>query len=731
MDIETPMPSPTSSSTLSSRVIPVIKSHFAEHNDDIATCLHIAAPHGAGKSTQLVPEVWRFVCDTWPECKGAYLQSTEYQASSLHKVLEDNEETRGCSSRGYDPADSRLALLTYAEAIDGLIFELPSDRVLFVDIEDVPTLEGELLLGRLINSVDARMTNDDGWTSIILLGAGPLSQHVTQAFSQFLELDIEAVDAGIEPGPVDVVELGRDREDKYAPVVEMLQKVFQGSEMPKLEDGGEPGACVVLFGDPASALAGIVDPLQRQLGFSVAHKSFTVDISGRYIREALEDPNPKILCVDPFFPIVLQCTNVVCAVSMGVKCGRVFDAESSQFPWGFMRLSRHELNREMAWVRSASPFPGAKVNYVTMNPVDDPAVLSVRPEEQLYGDLMALALGLAYHWPGTALRDMPVPILARMPAGAFDEAWRRLSAMGCIEPYPSQTERTWRINGLPEDSAYHMIGSPDNPTRSVHLAAMLSYIRVLAKPGLCQLPTLRVLIRMAAIIACDVGSLVPLDLEAIDKMGDAQPSQIVGLIRDDCAGIGKQQAHNGSLWLALGLWQERKDALGSFSVVSTGSMGRGCRTVRLHNVLSHEVDGRVENMERDLAILPCSDEIKDTQLTEDGLDVVNSVLVNSWIHQSVLFPYATDRPPVDLISLQPVYLDEPATVFLDWKPRQMERKELGRGGFIAIYCSVSKKNALIPGDLTYMPNSALRGIRNRLGPSLSAALHTTYMTNVE
>ncbi len=484
---------------------------------------------------------------------------------------------------------------------------------------------------------------------------------------------------------------------------------------------------ILLFMTPSQALETIVQPITAQIPGAFHYRILDVNQSTEeHVKHFRQHEGGELLIVDPSFPSVLGQMEIKHIISTGTTRQMGFDVESSQFVANQKALSQDELRRQRLWMeRALVPSGHTPLHATTYSHLEAHARWDSM-SDRLDGPLLALVFWTVYIWPKHRLGDMPVPMLHMIERAKIQEMWRRILIMKIIKQH-DVSESTWVPNQELAQSVARFLELGTNSTMNVHIAAMLAHVCQLRVMGSLSTRASKTITRLAAIISCGIPSLLSLDYDVIESR-NMDFGDLIRLAKNDSSGIGYHLGDQGSLWLALGLWHELNNTAEDIRSLRGDYISRAGRAVLLSKRSTLEVSRMSSSLDEALCISADIQEGEPTMLSSEEIDQVNEILLYSWMHQMVLFPYDESKDPVDLVSLQPVDCGSPVTLTLDWG--KMRDDDAGnRGGFAAIYFNLYRdagSGKLVPSELTLIPRKSFTKLQQQLGVPLSLALGTTY-----
>ncbi|ETS77911.1 hypothetical protein PFICI_09973 [Pestalotiopsis fici W106-1] len=743
---------------LASHVIPGIVTALRKNQASGVRAIHIVSPYSTGKSTQMVPEIWTRIISMWPNSRGTYVQATEYQAYSLHRHLQTTNVTFGnvlgkadLYTTASGPPANTLTLTIY-KSLEGILADKIQQRTsepplgpltIFIDLEKVPSIRVQVTLGLLVTwlSQVAPRAAQQGHNITLVTLAGHEASDVYKTLHSFLGTEVAPLVLSVpDPQlPRQVVSI-RDKRDDQAPgILQILVDDFKDF-LQSPEDLHLPPPCIVVFVSEVEANTLLGQPLSEMIGdeqqppIPIPIHHLTAKSSEGDVQKITLAQHPQIIRVDPSFQSVLS-VNATHVISLGRKIIRIYEEHSSQFVSSAVRLSKNELSWEKAWAAASN------LSSVKLLTADGDAMPLTRPENPLEGDLMYLAYSLVYHWGSTEWKSIPIPCLPYTNPVHLNEMSRRIEIMSVVKQDPSGA---WQV---PPSLRYFndLLYTPLNEPRSVQLACLISHIYEMRQT--LSTKAVRLLIRLAAIISCGIAKLMNIDEEQSSKSGlkslGFRNSLIFQLdIAAASSGIGQTMVCYGSLWAALGLWQKQVVETKGFEILGNhgkdGTIKVANTAVTLHLATCKKVLERAKQLEGvvEYALLSPDQEISETTADALGLEQVNNILLQSYMHQQVLFrplrSGSNELDSIDLISSRKVTVMLPTARIIDGESigAQQETNNGQRAPFSAIYTSIhdGDDGNLQPEDLTFVPYKSHKHLRSILPCTISLALRSSSIT---
>ncbi|KAI6080492.1 hypothetical protein F4821DRAFT_251413 [Hypoxylon rubiginosum] len=672
-----------------------------------------------GKSTKLVPEVWKHAKATRSNPQGLYVQRTAIQIGAMVYRLHQMNITdvaRNTVPRGDDR--SELGLVTYDDFQTTLRSDMdcpkPSDAmldhqdmVLFVDVEDAPTVLGEVTIGLLVSWLEglgklpARLRAGVNIT-VILLGS-TLKDDVATVFETFL---------GNRPTHVDWVEDLQIEEQAVDDIENVTMEIIRSTLVYPFQNDdavpdNEPGPCVLIFMQVSQATQTFYAPLVRTVGRVPQIIALSRDIDfDRW--GSLVDNRPKIVCADPDLCFSLPLPNVKYVISMQTKMVRVAD-QASQFSCRTIPISAADvrLQRSFALKCRATYLTEWTKEWHEENRSDDEALLD--------GQMMRFCLEVSRVFGNLWYQKTPVPAL-RHDMPLIREVKRRLHDMGCL---PTDDARAV-LTPLGFSTLTYISGGKLNRHEDFHLANLLARIET---DTTLSIPAKRVLIRVAALT--NHRPVISFAEDAVYRIMVQDPEALAA-IKEDSVGVGRQQAGNGQIWTELGIWMKAKVESAIIASMRNGVnvASRAEGIVKINIKAAEKAQEHVKQIEERLGMTPCLEEVVDTMLSDAERLQVLETLTRAYLHRIVFFCLdPPNEPPSDLVSLRRLRVDiQPHPIPLATIMAQSGGQP---GGFYAIYQEIASNTdvGLMPLYLTLIPRSVLRKI---VGDEGLSSLYSTY-----
>lgn len=671
------------------------------------SAMYLKGPHDTGKSTTL-PMYLLSMIKTWPELVDScvmYLVGNPIEARILREYL---EETFG---RWYSNAiENNILIITdYAEGI-GIIDKINVDQthrdmIILMDLEINPSTFGELIFARVMQ-----------WTSECRHTDSACHLATIAAASFHCGRTIEALQKWTGTAPP-VIEIPPQRRSVRS------QRWRDGWSLNNFLNSIRPDLVDFTSG------SGLVtdEAVQSQCIVSNAD-AFNYKKNPTHTRGCSESifksiASSKVILIKPSLSFSTRSERLRYFVSAGVEDTLLFDLHTSHVLHTTRQLSRAEIERERSWLlKSVVPLEES-VFFQKFSTDEEQA----RPETihfdcRAYNEQLTwTVLSILQHWPGTPIWHMP--IRAPVDDRAIIETCRRLVTIGCVERLDGPagryrvTRRGTRLLNLWVKDAKNM--------GDFQVAYLLA--TVMEKTHQYSTNLRRVLVRIAAIATTPLRNFVSRkDQEGTWKWRgrDEEDAQI----RSACAGIGAERIENGAVWTALALWQNWK------------ANGRPERGLQVPSCLSCNWEQAkpilelVHAFEDEVGISHCSDELRDTDLTDDEVSAVEIELMWAWLHQIAFF----DPAPRPGVSSNTIITDVICGRSFTAGPGNMINIEVNFGGkdkvehecvgFFAVYFGLekSKLDVYTASDLTVIPIRHFSDVYKQTGIKYPEAVVTTY-----
>ncbi|KAI0121761.1 hypothetical protein BJ170DRAFT_714473, partial [Xylariales sp. AK1849] len=719
-------------------LLPQIRGILTNKGTNGLRVISVQAPPACGKSTQLVPEIWKLVQGETPGTQGIYILQRAVLASQLHDHFRETKAVDTSSEWNHKPKahedDGKLSVCSYfyIRRWSPLQWSQQHHRLaIFIDVEMIPTATGDALFGLLVERVrglrDARQSQPNFELTLVLLGSyiRP-AVHIT--LQEFLSVKIEMLEWHTE----NTVALSPFDGDG-ARMAWVKNALVQSLSDHDSEEGevaqGPPGHCVILYMPLDDARTHIAGPLLK-VDKSIHVYFISPDSNREELLLAMADAHRKLVCVDPTIAFTLPFQNVQLAISSCTKVARVFDSTTSQFPLARMSISKTELRRQSSCLLHSKQDKGGPAQFVMLRDAARDSEMPNTPSPTTQVDVTRLLLEVYNIWPGLVDFDVPIPAFVEMDQARVLEVRRRLRVTQSLQPsFPARAFQLTELGNLMVqvlDDRTERRGS----THSAHMSA-----RTMSDSGLSD-SCVGVLIRLAAIAKFGARNLFSLTEQGRQACRDGKYADLLLKIKTDCAGVGAQQHANGSLWVALGLWQRLRidkrlsdDTLADVTEVAEGHIGIDRKTALqiLQSVEQVEYGFRRQWADETLT------------LTEAERLKVNEVLVWSHLHQMIYFPNPAlptgANGPVDMASLRAVDINRAHFIPIDLSWRYADLKgppEIpGLFGFyqdmmLADTREGSQSDKPIVSDITLIPTQAFREIEKRTRKNLFKIVATTY-----
>lgn len=668
------------------------------------SALYLKGPHDTGKSTTL-PMYLLSAIKIWPELvdtRVMYLVGNQVEARILREYL---EETFG---RWYSNATENdiLVITDYANGIDIIdkitVNKTHRDMIILMDLEINPSAFGELVFARVMQWASECRFTDNACHLAIITATSLHCGRTIEALQKWI---------GAPPPIIEIPAQQRNVCSKFLrpgwSLNEFLDSIRTDAvtDVSELNDKVVQNQCIVSNSDAFH--------YKKEPTHSRAHRES--------ISECLV--SSRVILIRPSLSFSTKSERLRYFVSAGVEDALLFDHHTSHVLRTTRQLSRAEIEKERSWLlKSAVPLEES-VFFQKFSTDEEQA----RPETihfdcRAYNEQLTwTVLSILQHWPGTPIPHMP--IRAPVDDRAIIETCRRLVTIGCVERLDGPagryrvTRRGTRLLNLWVKDAKNM--------GDFQVAYLLA--TVMEKAHQYSTNLRRVLVRIAAIATTPLRNFVSRkDQEGTWKWQgrDEEDAQI----RSACAGIGAARIENGAVWIALALWQNWKANRRPERGLQVPSC-LSCNWEQAKSILE-----LVHAFEDKVGISHCSDELRDTDLTDDEVSAVEIELMWAWLHQIAFF----DPAPRLGVSSNTVITDVICGRSFTAGPGNMINMEVNFGGkdkvehervgFFAVYFGLekSKLDIYTASDLTVIPIRHFSDVYKQTGIKYPEAVVTTY-----
>ncbi|KAK8115475.1 hypothetical protein PG984_011977 [Apiospora sp. TS-2023a] len=328
----------------------------------------------------------------------------------------------------------------------------------------------------------------------------------------------------------------------------------------------------------------------------------------------------------------------------------------------------------------------------------------------LTADRYRTVLEYISRWPGRSFTQMPT----RLPHDLhlLRYVCQKLELFGCI--------KTMDQDGQPAYGVYQLTGFGNtllSTWRSAAFATMDFHVLHLVVTTVVGLKSgwstamVRVGLRLAAIMS--VGGL-------ITKVFEETPLSLEQL-EAECSGVGKTQAIFGYLWASLGVWQKAA-AAGHITTTAGNFLYRG--PVRLNKLRALRVQHLVLSLEQHLQLPRVGHELDESAINDDEIQTLEVALLNAHIDQVATYN-ALRVKWFDSSCVREVQASD--SDLLD--PDMLSSRDEFARGFFAIYTTMSyQDDTFVIGNITAIPQRALRDLANRTGLPFMQAIASHYPT---
>ena len=563
---------------------------------------HIHGPHGGGKSTKGIADMWSLVADD-PDMTMVYMQPTEVQAA----LLGDFFLASGDAKITAGLRDGRLKLWSFATAVRKVLNVDKPDgfgakATVCIDLEVVQTAYGEFLLACLLELAILAQRSDNQELRFTLVTLSVNARHrypVLDPFSAPAIMEIgEEVELPLHLSIGEAFSLGSG-----------VQRIL-ASLLPQAP-GADGGIALLFLSAPDYNQFRETRPMQ-------ASELPEISLMPRVLqdpalaRKIFETRGPAIVRVDPSITITLPFRNVRALVTSYEKMVGVLEGDTGLYMQRFQDVSSCEVDVWEGYARS-SIIEGCKVTSTElslqtyeMSPPECPTSLA-------YGAELLLLKLLAFRkWPHLPLDEMPLVYLHGRDKSKRLEAVSRLQAMGMMRRNPVVSE--------PQELTFTGRSAVDwlAHVRNWRVACFLGHIK-LAMSALEK----RIYVRLAAIIELDV----PL---AVNPMSP----RVMSDIRASACGPAASMVNYGQLWVALSLWEACRRAENNFAKTDVQKLALG--QVTLFDPV--RINDEVLKLEAVLGLPPATGEEMDERLGPEELLQIQRSLVDAWVTNLIWIP---------------------------------------------------------------------------------------------
>ncbi|KAI1404197.1 hypothetical protein F4819DRAFT_504751 [Hypoxylon fuscum] len=672
-----------------------IQTLFESLASNLKGSVHYVTAGPYGKSTMLVPHVWKYAKSVRPQAQGLYVQGTDLEVVELDSYCantEDEDHRTETQANIVPRGDrSKLGLLSYPrfhstlandETFAWLEF---GNMVLFLDVERSPTVKGEMTIGFMLAKL-SRYLDENGLSggdvnlSIILLGSR-YRQEITDAFAAYVHVDVTHLEwhetLSVSPLCLNPVQ---------DPVEDVIVSHLFGSSLSE----EEPASCVVIFQSydafSVSYLPGI-ETCEEMDGIQLKVHVLKEDSSSDDLGDILDETEPFVLCVEPGFLVSLPIPNVKAILGGFHRTVKRFDRNTSQFALVEVLPSEAELHQERAWAIKSLTYLESPPPYLTFLPK---ANYDLNPREdyaRLEADVMRLCLHASIAFQDLWPERSPVPGLRLMHPDIIREAKFRLGMMGCLvygSHAPVATDLGIKTLEYMENTEFNCLGS-------IQLANLLA--RIDTNTDL-PLPVRRVLVRIAALTDFNPFFVTDEAFEALETHGE----EILKAIENGSAGLGQREARTGHIWMQLGLWTKYTTESEVEKVIdmpmADGIVMRSGRGIA-------KVEAYVRGLEQRLGLPPVTNELADTMLEPSHQLLAFETFARAYLHQLVFF--STQDPPTDVVSMRRVRITRYSHI-VNFE-ELVRRSTVKFPGICAVYTSARVKEGQFEvEELTLIPN---------------------------
>ncbi|XDG01562.1 hypothetical protein ABKA04_001177 [Annulohypoxylon sp. FPYF3050] len=410
-----------------------------------------------------------------------------------------------------------------------------------------------------------------------------------------------------------------------------------------------------------------------------------------------------LLWIDPEADICLSLPTINFLVVGCVSKAALFDTNTSQVVVKNRPLEMNEISRVLSWARNTDTPSSVRIvldqSAENLNRLADP------PSTAWNSNLPWLVLELIGLFRDRKLEHLPI----RPPPdpSAFLETISRLYKMGLV----GKTERRKLSNTVNGTSALSAIRFMRKAARfpcqiDIHAARLIASARSEQGPRVR-----RVLLRLAAISIVGTKNFCGLTDER------PPPKEI----QDQCNGTGQKLFHRGSLWAALGIYQD---------CFIKGEISEKAENITKGPLLVNgrygfRIWGIVSALEDFISLAKADNEEAATLLGDDEIARVDQYLLQAWFHRVVRVHCRTKRISDMASSITNIHVSE-GTEYLDLEARAQVCDRYGC--FYAIYDNlrVDEDKSIVVDGLTYLPYNTFNRLEVPGGATWLAAVKTNY-----
>lgn len=416
-------------------------------------------------------------------------------------------------------------------------------------------------------------------------------------------------------------------------------------------------------------------------------------------RTNLLQGDSRLVAIDataPSFPL----PKLAMVISSGKYQIQKWDTQSSQILATEIPMTKADLDRERSWVLKGGESVDRVYTLLTdqqvrhMERTNDPWCPAWNE------DIMWTVLSLLEIFPDRNFHKVPLPIVP--DHFALSETLVRLEAMGAVDDNTHggfTCSRLAKIAVLLHDNVFLFA----NAWTEIDLHNAMLFAR--ASDHSLPLNVRRVLVRLAALIANDVHTLVRPRPGTEPSLEDLQ---------GQCLGVGREQAHKGHLWIALGVWLKAQYEEDVISVEQQVAQDR-LLVSKDKATMVHEL---VQYVERFLGLpnIEYHEEVQATKLSDEEVLLVEEQLVFCYMTRVMTIQSREDGIMYDAISGHPLIYRKEELIDIEAFKNSEPNRRLSL--FFVIYLelkAVPGKENHEAGNLVYIPQRAFKVVgRNRL-----------------
>ncbi|KAI1808780.1 hypothetical protein F4811DRAFT_498774 [Daldinia bambusicola] len=344
-------------SNYKSHILPALQQLSSPASEPVSVAYVVA--NSVGKSTVLVPDLWKHVKATRAGAQGLYILYNQEEAELVADHIAEREAVEVIN--GVPDADSphKLGLVSFDHfnelmtgSEDPFSLLRHRDVILFADVNHIPTVSGEISIGLLVNWIKGLRSLEGVKVTIVLLACN----HREDIGDIFKTYDIR------------ITNLSWDEDIRYNEEEIETDDEIIDAILPILDEPTEGGAApwVVIFAPRVEMTKRIIEPLNEFANQDIRYASIGREIPKSRIRAITGIDKPTILFVEDGLSNCLPLQNLRCAISLPYKRERIFDPSTSQFPVTAIPISKGDLFRQRAWLTKSAKKGGHRPTLYTM-----------------------------------------------------------------------------------------------------------------------------------------------------------------------------------------------------------------------------------------------------------------------------------------------------------------------------------------------------------------------------